>query len=324
MNYKLLALFLVGVIVFAGGCTGVSGAPMPTAILNEPIVLGAGVAHQENLSVRLDYVRILEADGDAIGSNEVYFAILVVRPDQPPPMNSAKLIMPGDGTLHGVNNGDIVKLGGFGIQLENVEPDEIIHVFFLGIDEDENNPQRQLAEGAFQVTLDLLSGAVPAGGLVKFMLSQTIGQAGDKVLDWWREADVIGEYAFTVKGTDHPLIGKQSRVSSNNGNLEFYFSLIPNTEHNSISVPPSDTDTVNFVIENKSQSTITRIFIVPEDSSTLDSGIEVNIGPNSSESFVIPRGIYKIRLSSEQHTSWEDIIAISDNLTVPIRLLTSE
>lgn len=321
-NWKLLIILLTLLVAFNTACRS-SNPPAPAITPEAMSIAGFGTAHQNNLTVRLDYVKVLDR-GRAWGKNEVYFAVLVVRPEQPAPHNSAKLIIPGAGAYPRITAGDVIKSGDFGIQVQDIKPNEVIYLYFLALDGGQDLVQRKVADAVLDLTLELIVEALPLGGVAKFMINQVAEFTGEEALEWWRSVDVVGEYTVSLNTGDADFLGKQLRAYSTDNGLEFYYSLIPNSEYIPAPIVGGESGaTANLIIENRSQNPITRVFIVPEASATLDEGIEVQIRPNDTRNFVVPVGTYKIRMIGADRTRWEGIVPVPGDVVLPISLLTS-
>lgn len=325
---NILISQLFSLLFFITACG--NSQPLPPKPQNTPDpanVVGTATVYETNLAVRLDHVNILETPVE-FGTNEVFFSILVVRPEYPSLINSGKLSLPLSGTISDVKAGDTILLESVGIYLSDVKPDETIYVYLLGFEDDANMPQsyRKTADVMLAATMSLLLEAVPMGGVANFVINQGIGQMNGELLDWWQEADLLGEFAVSINRGDESIIGKQSHGISDNGQLEFFYSLIPTTElvteeYTIDDGVIDDSDTASLTILNKSNIIINQVFIAPIASETLGPAIETEIKPSDIGTFIIPNGEYKVRIIGED-TTWEERVDINGDTNLEIGLLT--
>lgn len=204
-------------------CGGTSSTPSNSS----PIRVGAATLPSDNsVNLRLDWIEIEDSDGDLLGLNEIVIQLFVIRANN----NSALLQAPGTGNYRMEGNGRIY-LDDFSIGIENLMENEEFLVYVLVLDKDELNRASEIGinaglEGGLRVLEKGLEqgqlGRQLAGraSLVTFILSQVT----DIALDWWKQADIIGDYAF--------MLGPQN--SSYEGaaeNIRLRFSVFPNTSN---------------------------------------------------------------------------------------------
>lgn len=204
----------------ADAIAGETRTPFP---FSSPVARGTAQNSLNSLNIRIDSVKILEDGKDFSSGSEVFFAILVKRDFG----ESARLILPGEGTYQAIV-GEEIMIGDFSLNINNVKEDERITVFFMGFDSDDNFGN----EAYLDLGLGILSEAVedvltnPASNALKrYILGHTTG----KTLEWWQNADVLGDGYFILDYTNNWLIGESYSVKSPNENLEVTFSIIPSS-----------------------------------------------------------------------------------------------
>jgi hypothetical protein len=304
VKYKTIGLiFLLWLFV---GCD----SPTPTlAPQRQPSVVNAGQGFTNNINFRIDSIRVLEDDGDSGNGGEFIFALLATRQAN---QKSAKLLMPGEGSYF-VETGKNISLQDFSMSVNDVKSNEKIYFYFLGIEDDELTPEaNNLAELAIGLTVALLGELKhPVASVSAFALENLVGEG----LEWWQEADVMGEYAVVLEPNNHWLVGNQYRELSTNGNIEITYTILSSSDiEKNIIVEDNTHKEVQFVLVNNTQTNLVTFFISPQGSPSWGPNwLGVPLPPNQSRSFNIPSGLYDIRVESENNLSWEKSLPINQN-----------
>ncbi len=300
-NYSQLSSFIILCIVSVLTACGSSNpvappAPLPT---DTPILVGSAQGNTNNLNIRLDTVRILENKGDILWKGDAFFSLLAIRNNG----NSAKLILPGQGT-YSVFVGDTIRLDEFSLGVNRVTEDELIAVYILAFESDQQTPETQLLiEAILQATifaLETVKYEYPPASIVQFALESLSGEA----LEWWQEAEVLGEYSFVLSASNDWMRGEKYVAQSLNRNLEITYSIFQSVD---ITGEIGSDGRVIFTIKNQSSSDIEKVFLSPiENQGWGANRIEENILPNHSSSFSIVAGNYDLRIENSQGLYWEE------------------
>lgn len=216
-------------------CGGTSSTPPNSS----PIRVGAATLPSVNsINLRLDWIEIEDSNGDLLGPSEVMIQLFVIRTNN----NSRLLQAPGTGNYSMDGNGRI-RLNDYYIGIDNLMENEEVLVYVLALDKDELNPASEIGTGAaLEGGLRALERGLEQGqlgrrlagraSLVTFILSQVT----DIALDWWKQADIIGEYAFI-------LYPQNSSYEGAAENIRLRFSVFPNSSN------PPIADSNGIVIE---------------------------------------------------------------------------
>ena len=202
------------------GLTITCGAPAVTPG-RAPAPVGPASPSYDSAYVRVDSVTVESDVSDLDGRGEFFFCMLATRQSG----ESAKLVFPGNGT-YPIRPGTNISLNRFFLGIDNLQPEERVAIYFLGFDEDAQTTwDEEITDLALDGGLMILEagmsellGKFPGGGFVSYIIHKASGE----ILEWWREADVLGEYAFVMDGTTP---SGERQVQSTNGNLKIRFTI---------------------------------------------------------------------------------------------------
>lgn len=221
MMVKLLyALTILSFVI-----SGCASNTMPNQ--DTSISVGNVDADQNYLSIRIDWIKIKGETGDLIGNGELFFDLIVVRENG----DSRQLRAPGEGSYK-VTNMSEIQMDGFSLNVNNIQPNEKVLVYFLAFDSDEPNflttQTASIAmDGAITVLGDglkngaLFGKAITHSNLIGFILSQ----ATDMALDWWKEADILGGHATVLSSSNIWMIDHSYEISSDNGVVTIHYTV---------------------------------------------------------------------------------------------------
>lgn len=232
---SVLVLFLVA-------CS----SPEPVAP-QTPLVIGPASQTPRNLSIRVDKVLINADEGDIFGPSEVYFELLVIRREG----KSVRIKYPGNGTFP--NSGpDAINLNDFSLTVNQIKPNETVLLYFLAFEEDELSiAEETAASTAMEGTMELLEQKLTEDGgealakqlgrgasLGSFIITTVAGVA----LEWWQQADLLGDYAVLLTPENNWLIQQRTWTGQNPANnMVVYFSFLsdlPVIQVTQTSTPP--------------------------------------------------------------------------------------
>lgn len=179
-----------------------------------------------SINLRLDWIEIEDSNGDLLGPSEVMIQLFVIRTNN----NSRLLQAPSTGNYSMDGNGRI-RLNDYYIGIDNLMENEEVLVYVLALDKDELNPASEIGTGAaLEGGLRALEKGLEQGQLGQRLAGRAslvtfiISQVADIVLDWWKQADIIGEYAFI-------LDPQSSAYEVATENMRLQFSTFPNSSN---------------------------------------------------------------------------------------------
>lgn len=185
---------------------------------------------ENDIKIRVNTVRFFHDNTELDNMTELTFHVLAVRRGEG---NSARLITPGTGSPFQVPDSTTLDLSNYSLTLNEVKRDEYLHIYFLAFDEDEQDlPDELSTDMLMQQSLEFLArsledtGFLPQGGLAQFFIGQATGQ----LLDAWREADPIGEYAVTLDPNRSWWVGQTFEAPSFENNMLVNFSVFGDNE----------------------------------------------------------------------------------------------
>lgn len=206
--------FLLGIASFLVACGGGGTIPLPSG----------NYSPSNSVDLRLDWVEIENSAGDLIGPDEVVIQLFVVRANG----DSRLLQAPGQGSYEIEGNGRVV-LRNYSIGINNLVENEEVLVYLLVLDKDDLHLETKLGAGvAMEGGLRALEQGLKNGQLGKQLAGRAsvvtfiISQVTDLVLEWWQQADPIGEYLFMLKSSDDSF-------EDTNGNISLHFSVSTNS-----------------------------------------------------------------------------------------------
>lgn len=292
---SICLLSLCYTLLIACSTTSPTNIPVSTAT---PVLAGGGEGFTNNLNIRIDSIKILENNGDFLWRGEVYFALLAVKKNG----NSAKLILPGQGTFN-VFVGDQIALADFSLSANNISANELIAVYILAFEDDQLTPEAQhvinIVLEATILALEATKYEYPPASIIQFALDNLAGEA----LDWWQEADVLGEYSLVLAQSNDWMRGEQYLAQSLNGNLEIVFTILHSID---ITGQIGADGRVVFTVINQSSYPLEKVFFSPiENRGWGMNWLEERIPPMQSKSFAIVAGTYDLRVESSEGFYWE-------------------
>ena len=279
--------------------TLVDGLPVfstPPPVENVPISQERAIGYTNNLTIRIDSIKLLRNDSDFGLGAEAIFAILVTR-DNGIVRSSRKLVAPGTGA-YPLRTGDEIPLGDFSLQVNHVSDDEQIEVYFVGLESDTIGEEHDFVNLTLDMILDsIVDAVVPVDdGVTRFAVQILTGEA----LDWWKKQDVLGDYSLTLDKTNNWHQGERHTVRSKNDNLEITYTIMRSTEE----LQPLS-KTALLTVDNRSLHTIQTIYIWPSNSESWHTKIIHPIEPNKSIKLSVEAGIYNLRAETDRSLYWE-------------------
>lgn len=261
-----------------------------------PVGQALAVGFENNLTIRIDSVKILHEDSDFGLGAEAIYAILATR-DNGMSRSSRKLLAPGNGA-YSVSIGTELDLSDFSLQVNHVADTDRIEVFFLGMESDELGVENELLNASIDVILNMLVDTVMpvTQGIAGLAMEALSGEA----LGWWQEQDMLGEYKVVLDKSNNWQEGSRHTVQSTNGNLEIVYSILRSTE----TIQPAS-ETVTLTVENQSAWSVYTIYIWPSDGDAWHNKIRQEVMPDQSLAFVLETGKYNLRAEAERGVFWE-------------------
>lgn len=208
----------------------------------------------DNILIRIDWIQVNGIVGDMVGNGELFVDMLVIRANG----DSRQLQAPGNGSY---KIGEIrkIKLDGYSLSVNGITSNETILLDIVAFDSDEIGfLQSQVASAALDGTLTLLEKHLEEAAFVAQMGSKAtivgfvISTAVGGVLDWWQEADVLGDYAVILEPSNNWMLGSPHVVTSSNGNITLSYTIMKDD------VPSKEIIEVTNVVE------VTKVVIVTE------------------------------------------------------------
>ena len=275
---------------------GLPTSPTPEQGRTIPVGQALAVGYDNNLTIRIDSIRILRSDRNLGLGGEAVFAILATR-DNGAFRSSRKLLAPGTGAFP-VKVGDFVDLGDFSLQVNHVADDDRIEVFFIGLENDDLSAELGMVNDTLDVILNVLVDTVVplTTGVPGLALEALSGEA----LTWWREQDLLGEYKVVLEKSNNWQEGSRYTVESTNGNLEIVYTILRSTER----LQPT-AETVTLTVENQSAWAVYTVFVWPAEGETWRNKIRQSIQPGESLVFALEAGRYNLRAEADRGLYWE-------------------
>lgn len=189
---------------------------------------GSNGSSAKNISIRIDWVEIIEDLGEPFGDSEVYFELFVIRENG----DSRKLRAPAQETYKLIP-GESIPLDQFSLTVNNYQANEKIFIYILALEGDELDSG---ASGTLNIAMNAGSVALEKGltngqiatlaskkaNIATFIITSVTGVA----LDWWQQADILGEYPILLDRNNNYLIGQTIEDISQNRNLKLKFSIL--------------------------------------------------------------------------------------------------
>lgn len=255
--------------------------------------IGAGEVSSNNISIRLDQVYFHHQEGVSRDIKKAFFTILVARSAG----QSAKLLIPGDGYIE-MRPNSAIKLNDFSITINNVKPDETIHVYFVAFNEDKDDPQLLLASVALDATTFILGEAPhPLTKISAYALEKLGGSA----LDWWAEADILGEHSLNLSPYDDWSRGIHDHFRPSGSSISFSYTIMHSTE-----VGQSSSKEANILtLRNDTPHSIAAVYIRHVNSEDWGPNLlAATLKQGETQQFRVFSGSYHLRAESANKSYW--------------------
>lgn len=228
---RLLSFVTILLLIVYGWVRGQEPEPPLPGELPPPVIVGVPEDLGPHLSVRIDSFRLGENTGEPSSGNpaELRISLLVVRKDG----KSTKQIFPGSASPLSVAAGGERDLGDFLLTIPDYQEDEEIRIYILAVDEDEQGGIGGITtDTAMSGALNILEAALeraemlPKREIASFLTGTGLDVLAGALVDWWEEAEVLGEYVLILYPEENWYLERQLYLPTADGNMEFYVSIL--------------------------------------------------------------------------------------------------
>ncbi len=232
MFLRILKLFAISSVFILIVACQTKTVPTPQPVINlSPQNISNGNSTSHNISVRIDWVEITGNLGELIGDSEIYFELFIIRENGA----SSLLRRPAEGAYK-PTRGEKIYLDQFSVTINNVQENESIFIYLLALEDDEitssmDNNSELATNAAMNAGSAILESKLASGQLAvllgkkaniaAFIITSVAGVA----LDWWQQADILGEYPVLLDQNNNYLVGDSIEDISQNGNLMLKYSI---------------------------------------------------------------------------------------------------
>jgi len=263
---RISGLWSMFVVMIAIVCAGIGTTFLITRNAIAANHQQTGIKTSNNIQIRLDEVCVLGSTGDIVGAGELNFVTVVVRATE-----SRKLTGPSEGGIKAVK-GDCIYLGGYTLQVNELETTEQLILTFLAADQDDLDFAQSLAASMAIQQLTQKGGRILRVGRVAADMNPLIlliDLVAGTLFDWASDEDIIGEYALIIDADKNWEEGRHQEITADGSlSLDFTICLDAWTHPRPIGFAPSCTNNEPTSTPTATNTSTRAVSVRPSTTST--------------------------------------------------------